>query len=107
MDFASILAAAVARQGSPTPFADAVAAFELGMTQAALQDAEVPMWARVLHVAEACSERELRAAFRRRAFETHPDRPGGSPAAFLEAQRALTEGLVAVAQQASRRTTMR
>jgi hypothetical protein len=96
VDFARLLADAVARQGAPTPFADTVAAFELGMTQAALRTVEVPMWARVLRVTAACSERELRAAFRRRAFQTHPDRPGGSPAAFLEAQRALAEGLAAV-----------
>jgi hypothetical protein len=98
VDFARILADAVARQGAPTPFADAVAAFEQGILRAALHVArEAPVWARVLHVAPDCSERELRAAFRRRAFETHPDRPGGSEIAFLEAQRALAAGLAALA----------
>ncbi len=99
MDFARILADAVARQGAPTPFADAVAAFEQGVTRAAVAAAarEVPMWAHVLHVSPSCSERELRAAFRRRAFETHPDRARGSAGAFLEAQRALADGLAALA----------
>jgi hypothetical protein len=101
MDFARILADAVARQGAPTPFADAVAAFEQGVARAAVAAEvhaarEVPVWARILHVSPSCSERELRAAFRRRAFETHPDRDGGSAAAFLEAQRALSAGLAAL-----------
>jgi len=108
MDFARILANAVARQGAPTPFADAVAAFEQGVARAAIaaearearearEVRQVPVWARVLRVSPSCSERELRAAFRRRAFETHPDRDGGSAAAFLEAQNALSDGLAALA----------
>ena len=101
MDFAHFLADAVARQTAPTPFADAVAAFEQGLMRAAAQVAgsEVPVWARILQVFPDCSERDLRAAFRRRAFETHPDRPGGSQAAFLEAQRALTMGLAVLARR--------
>jgi hypothetical protein len=60
MDFARILADAVARQGAPTPFADAVAAFEQGIARAALYETrEVPVWARVLHVSASCSEGAL------------------------------------------------
>ena len=97
MDFASILADAVARQGAPTPFADAVAAFELDVARATMGRVEAPAWARVLGVAGPCTEQELRAAFRRRAFETHPDRAGGSHAAFLRTKSALDEGLDAIA----------
>jgi exonuclease VII large subunit len=93
MDFASILADAVARQGAPTPFADAVAAFEQHVARVAITAAEAPAWARVLRVTLPCTEQELRAAFRRRAFETHPDRASGSHAAFLRTKTALDEGL--------------
>lgn len=52
-----------------------------------------PRWAAELDVDPSCGVDGLRRAFRRRALETHPDRPGGSHEAFLRCQRALEEGL--------------
>ena len=89
MDFARILAEAVARQSAPNHFADAVAAFEQDVARAAMAAPEVPAWARTLGVALPCTEHELRVAFRRRAFETHrgrlgPGNPASDAAYFLE-----------------------
>ncbi len=100
MDFADLLAEEIAREGAATPFADAVAAFERGMAYESIRCAVIPLpeWAALLGVAPRCSETELRSAFRRRAFETHPDRTGGSSAAFLRARRAFEEGLSALAE---------
>ena len=41
----------------------------------------------VLGVAEGASEAAIRAAYRRKALETHPDR-GGNPGTFLQVQHA-------------------
>jgi hypothetical protein len=41
---------------------------------------------------------ELKRAFRRMALETHPDRPGGSHAAFLRTQALFEEALLGLAQ---------
>jgi hypothetical protein len=55
--------------------------------------APAPAWASALGTPFPCSERELRTAFKRRAFATHPDRTGASAEPFLEAQVALEAGL--------------
>jgi hypothetical protein len=39
---------------------------------------------------------EAKRAFRRLAFKTHPDRPGGSRADFLQAQASLREAIAAI-----------
>jgi hypothetical protein len=64
--------------------------------------AAAPSWARTLGAPFPCSERELRAAFKRRAFATHPDRTGGSAHAFREAREALDAGLRELGARAGR-----
>ncbi len=56
-----------------------------------------PAWAMTIGVRFPCTEIELKRSFRQRAFETHPDRPGGSHEAFLDVSRALEEGVKAIA----------
>jgi hypothetical protein len=56
-----------------------------------------PAWAMTIGVHFPCTEIELKRSFRQRAFETHPDRPGGSHEAFLDVSRALEEGVRAIA----------
>lgn len=58
-----------------------------------------PAWARTLAAPFPCTERQLRAAFRKRAFDTHPDR-GGNAHDFIEARRALETGLRELAERA-------
>jgi len=105
MTFAEHLEAAMAAQPSPpptTPFADTLRSFEdalgPGWTDVAAQAREsgLPAWAAVLGVVPPCSLREVKCAFRRLALQTHPDRPGGSHDAFLEAQRVLQEAIEAL-----------
>lgn len=60
---------------------------------------ERPSWARVLGLPAECDEAAVRTAYRRRAFETHPDRPGGSHEAFLAVRRAHEEAIVALLAQ--------
>lgn len=48
----------------------------------------------ILRISPTASSEEIRLAYRRRAYETHPDRPTGSHQAFIEVQaayRALTD----------------
>jgi hypothetical protein len=54
-----------------------------------------PAWAVELDLEPGCNAREARRAFRKRALETHPDRPGGSHEAFLRSVQALDEALFA------------
>jgi len=58
---------------------------------------DVPLWARTLGCSYPCTKEQLKRSFRQRAFETHPDRPGGSHEAFLAVTRAFEEGLLALA----------
>jgi hypothetical protein len=55
-----------------------------------------PGWAVELDLTLPCDAQAARRAFRRRALQTHPDRPGGSHEAFLRSVRALDEALSAV-----------
>lgn len=55
-----------------------------------------PRWAVELGVELPCDAQAVRRAFRRRALQTHPDRPGGSHEAFLRLQQALEEALFAL-----------
>ena len=59
-----------------------------------------PAWAVELGVELPCDASSVRRAFRRRALQTHPDRPGGSHEAFLRSMRALDQGLSALASAA-------
>lgn len=79
----------------PSPrFADAIADFE---TQVAVLSVEKVVtapafpWAAELGVTLPCSAAELKRAFRKRAFETHPDRPGGSHEEFLRVQELVAQ----------------
>ncbi len=54
---------------------------------------ERPGWASELGVDLPCTVEDVKRAFRRRAFETHPDRRGGSHQAFLRVQGLLHEAL--------------
>ncbi|HVH42970.1 MAG TPA: J domain-containing protein [Labilithrix sp.] len=77
---------------------DVVAQVAAAAARAALVPAtlRLPAWAVALDVSLPCSEQSLKQAFRRRAFETHPDRPGGSHEAFLSTRAAYEDGLAAV-----------
>jgi hypothetical protein len=57
---------------------------------------ERPSWARVLGLRADCTEEQVKRAYRVRAFDTHPDRPGGSHEAFLAVRRAHDEALAAL-----------
>jgi hypothetical protein len=102
--FAEVLSDVLAREGvgcgthgAAAPFARAVDGCEARVAEAsvAMLATEGPMWARVLRVSPLASEAELRQAFRRRAFDVHPDR-GGSVEAFVAVQQALEEGLTSL-----------
>jgi len=58
------------------------------MTNAFLRSADDDA-RRVLRVDEHASDDEIRAAYRLRARETHPDRPGGDPGAFRDVRAAF------------------
>lgn len=51
-------------------------------------------WWETLEVEPSADEEEIRAAYKRRAMETHPDK-GGAPEAFHAVQEALRQGLAA------------
>lgn len=57
--------------------------------------AEVPACNRHLGLGTVATASEIRRAFRRLALERHPDRSGGSTAAFVALDRAYREALKA------------
>jgi hypothetical protein len=80
-------------------FAESVRAFEATLGQLAEECGPVgegARWAKALGVSWPCTAQDLKRAFRRLAFETHPDRAGGSHAAFLDAQAALQEAMASL-----------
>ena len=100
--FAQHLQAAMNRGESkpkePSPFADALRAFEQSLDSARLTAATVQSegasgWVAALGLTLPCTIEDVKRAFRRLAFQTHPDRPGGSHDAFLEAQALLHRAL--------------
>jgi hypothetical protein len=105
--FAKVFEAVLSRQcavAAATPFEDAVAAFDARVASSLTEPAgglTREAWAVELGVAWPCTAAELRRAFRRRAFETHPDRAGGSNEAFIRVQSLLKQGAAAVAAQAN------
>jgi hypothetical protein len=58
--------------------------------------AESQLWWKVLGVEPTASEDQIQAAYRKRAVEFHPDRPGGSAAAMAELNAARDAALRAV-----------
>jgi DnaJ-domain-containing protein 1 len=54
-------------------------------------------WYDVLEVSPKASPEVIKASFRAKAAQTHPDAPGGSTAAFEEAKRAYDQGMEAAA----------
>ncbi|MBV9946453.1 MAG: J domain-containing protein [Myxococcales bacterium] len=106
--FADVLDRMLALPTDPppgAPFERSLRAFEAALGDAPSDAAAAAWqaeWAVALGVTLPCSVGELKKAFRRLAFATHPDRPGGSHRAFLEAQAALQQALESFA--AARRT---
>lgn len=99
--FAAWLEEALQREptGSATPVStnweqSAVEAFERLLSSfprlAPSLVAQAP-WAEELGVELPCDVDAVKRAFRRLAFRTHPDRTGGSHAAFLHAQELLEQ----------------
>lgn len=98
-----------APSGSPRPsdFDDQARLFECEIAAASLRVAPAeaqPAWAVALEVQLPCSADELRRAFRKRAFRTHPDREGGSHEAFLQTQALLDEALADLRSRDARRS---
>jgi len=58
--------------------------------------AERADWERTLGLTFPCTHEEVRRSFKRRALDTHPDRPGGSHEAFLAVRAARDEALSAL-----------
>lgn len=110
--FAEVLADALRNSPSPEPRESPGPAFDafawtashnVAVSVAVREDA--PAWARTLGVSFPCTSDELRRAFRKRAFETHPDRAGGSSDAFVAVRTALDEGLVALSARTAHAAT--
>jgi hypothetical protein len=78
-----------------TPFEQSLRVFECALASLGSVDGFTPTtpWARELGIDTPCTVADVKRAFRRLAFATHPDRPGGSHEAFLRAQALLDEAL--------------
>lgn len=96
--FADVLVSALRREESRAR-AVATPSIDLDSAAAASVAATVdvrPAWARTLGLDDdACTAEDVRRAFRRRAFETHPDR-GGAVEAFVAVKRAHDEAMNAL-----------
>jgi hypothetical protein len=96
--FADFLDAALEAPAEPrneTPFEQSLRVFECALATFADADSASPTsaWARELGIEGTCTVEDVKRAFRRLAFATHPDRPGGSHEAFLRARALLDEAL--------------
>jgi hypothetical protein len=80
---------------APAPrFAATIADFETkvaALSAETLVTAPAFPWAAELGVSLPCTTAELKRAFKKRAFETHPDRAGGSHEKFLRVQGLLAQ----------------
>lgn len=95
--FADVLAEACAfeseaRVVAPDPMRPVVA--RLDSASIASLSLALPAWAETLRVSPFADESDLRRAWKRRAFESHPDR-GGSSSEFVAVKNALDEALSA------------
>ena len=109
-EFAEFLASALEGQAE-TPrdssYERSLRTFEVAVAAllpAVRHPAVLPRWAIELGVDLPCTVDEVRRAFRRRAFDTHPDREGGSHEAFLAVQTCLEEALASVGARSSERS---
>src|SRR6202142_3033467 len=96
--FADLLEQALAGEADAppeTPFERSLRVFEGSLAALASIDglASAAPWAQELGIDLPCTVADVKRAFRRLAFATHPDRPGGSHGAFLRAQALLDEAL--------------
>jgi hypothetical protein len=96
--FADLLQAALAGPAEPrpeTPFERSLRMFEGTLATLAGADGLVSAapWTRELGIDLPCTVADVKRAFRRLAFATHPDRPGGSHEAFVRAQALLDQAL--------------
>ncbi|HET7413392.1 MAG TPA: J domain-containing protein [Pararhizobium sp.] len=71
-------------------------AFEGFMALPAPGAADSQLWWKVLRVEPSATEAEIQTAYRKRAAEVHPDRPGGSAVAMAEVNAARDAALQAV-----------
>lgn len=100
--FADVLEAALNAEPEPSragAFEGAVRAFEAAVAESPTASDVAPprpSWATTLGVQVPCTVEDVRRAFRRLAFETHPDRPNGSQEGFLRACEALEGALAAL-----------
>jgi hypothetical protein len=96
--FAELLDAALEASPEPRPetaFEQSLRALECALAAFVSADGLTPPapWAQELGIEGACTVDDVKRAFRRLAFATHPDRPGGSHDAFLRAKKLLDEAL--------------
>jgi hypothetical protein len=88
------------RETAPeTGFGDALRAFEGALAASPAlspRSSRAPAWAVELGVELPCTMQDLKRAFRRLAFESHPDRPGGSHEAFLRAKDVLDQAVSSI-----------
>jgi hypothetical protein len=96
--FAELLEEALTRQPEPLAemrFEGSLRAFEHALASFASVDGlpASASWPGELGVEPRCTVDDVKRAFRRLAFATHPDRPGGSHVAFIRARALLDEAL--------------
>lgn len=101
--FADVLFAALRREeargrdpGVKAPGAPAMVDLHASVAASLAAEDARPAWARTLGLSLGCDEEQVRRAYRRLVFETHPDRPGGSHEAFLAVRLAHDEAMAAL-----------
>ncbi len=98
----SFLRLPVAVPPKHAPLEDTLRSFEAAFDGCRLSETVLrrtgttPSWASELGLELPCTTTDIKRAFRRMAFATHPDRLGGSHEAFLRTQALLQEALQAM-----------